>query len=1237
MAELTWVSTAGTIGNLPIGLPVSVELLAVDTTNNGAQLTYTLIGGELPPGMSLNSATGVISGTPIYSTSSNNYFTTLTYNFIVRVRTTNPLTPQDRGFSLIITNTVNSDFTWITPSGSLGTVPNGEFYQLPLQVSETQANVTTTFSFISGELPPGMQVVATGYLQGVPTLTTTSTVSTAQTFKFTLRAKNSQGHVRDQAFSLSVTNVYGPIIQPSTASLGSVFDGSYYSQQLVVTEPNPNIAITWSNIGPLPPGITLSSTGLLSGYVLPAAIETEWGPAGYDAGVSGGTVYATDLVANVVYQIQTVGTTDFTQVGARDNVVGTVFVAAAPGTGTGSALIYNTVITAVNIVSGQLYQIQSLGSTDFTQFGASKNKVGVVFTATTNGYLVINPGTGTVNQYINSGDLTAKKQEFDYGPYDFNQISQTKSYSFQIRAYDGANYDLQNYILNVVSRSGYTADNTLFTVDNTRLTVDATNTYIPILLNTTNVLPVGRGGSYYAFKFDGFDFQNDTITYSLSNTVGTFDAYVLGIDAGFDYGGTGTNGSDIEDPNPVDVGRGGIGFDSANTTGTSKTNLPGVVLDAKTGWIYGKLTPQSSSYANFRFGIVVSKTRNGIIYSSVPTYFTLTVLGDINNTITWITPADLGTIDNGSISDIAIEANSTEGKPLVYRLLDAAGVPIRLPQGLELITAHQNNKYLGLLSGRVTFEAFSVDDYATTFDGDNLTIDRVYKFTVEAATADATYNADGSISVPPSATTTREFTLTLNIIDAEPYNNLYLKAMPAWDQRQIFNSVISNTEIFVPELIYRSSDPWFGVSNDIEMLFLPGLNPDDLNTYANAIMKNHYTKTYTFGDISTAVVLDSNYNVKYEVVYIDVIDPEENSAGAGPALEINLTNTIANPYIDDQGNTYKIVYPNSSNNMAERLIGGVGYYDQSSLPPWMTSNQPDPTNVNKFTTPLGFTKAVVLAYTIPGASKLIAYRLRNSGINFNRIDFTVDRYLVDDFYTTNFNTTTKVYETGRETTFDALPNQNIGTLVGGVNYAVRVPFDQINGRTIDYINAQGGIDGITSFKDGETLIFAQQENFLNPGAYDGWVSYTDSYIGNNILTPAIEGYDSEGYDIYNLIPGYLEKALGTAPINQRGGVWKINIINDFVILSSVLEIQQNQRLRVFFGQTYGGAILYYNPILNPGQSVPAYSVYKLQNNVVAHRTTFNADTTKFFNYRDQYYIPNTEDHYLKFPQYGTFT
>ena len=63
----------------------------------------------------------------------------------------------------------------------------------------------------------------------------------------------------------------------------------------------------------------------------------------------------------------------------------------------------------------------------------------------------------------------------------------------------------------------------------------------------------------------------------------------------------------------------------------------------------------------------------------------------------------------------------------------------------------------------------------------------------------------------------------------------------------------------------------------------------------------------------------------------------------------------------------------------------------------MSCAQPDTDNPGLYTSPLGYIRAVVLAYTVPGASKLIAYRLKNANFSFNRIEFKTDRYQLDNY------------------------------------------------------------------------------------------------------------------------------------------------------------------------------------------------------------------------------------------------
>jgi hypothetical protein len=1270
MTILQWVTPLGTIANLPLNVPaVPVQLQAYSTANVAEPLTYQLTSGSLPSGLALQ-ANGLVTGTPVFTSANAAFYTSRTYDFTVQTIPTDPAAAVTSGaltggFSIIITTNSVSEITWVTPGGALGTIPYDQFYSLPL-LTVDQRGGTVFYKFTSGKLPPGMQITLDGKIQGTPQSVEVADPAVAQTFRFTVRAYNNNNQVNDRAFTITVSGISTPIISPTVRELPSSFDGDFYNQQLTVLNTNTNVPITWSNIGALPPGLTLSNTGVISGYVLTLQLVGAWGPAGYD--------------------------------GAQ-----------------------------------------------------------------------IDPVSGAVIDY----------HEYNFGPYDFNQLNQGATYSFQVRAYDGVSYALQNYSIQIVTRSTFTADNEVITVDDDTLTIDRLRDYEPVVLNTERVLPAGRQDSYYAYKINGYDFQGDTVSYNFYNTVGTFDAFVPRQDVGFDQqpfdnyaaavggfstltaptwrantntttqyvwyanvgepvGNTYTVTGNVYAPYFANViASGNVAFSFAGNTYTIPTpsQLPGIGLDSTSGWLYGKISTQSTPLETYRFGILVTKIRDSQIYYSKPAIFELPVLGGVNNVIVWNTPRNLGTINNGTISEFSIEAVDSLDSVMYYSLYDAAGVSVKLPQGLQLLPS-------GLITGRVSFEVFTIDTGATTFDNDTLSIDKEFKFTVKAITADN------------SQSSTKEFVITLTVINLKPYDNLYLKALPSLEQRRLISNTINNPAIFDPDLIYRPDDPWFGISAEIKMLFLYGLDPDTLATYQTAMRRNHFTKTYNFGDIKTASVLDSSFNTKYEVVYVEVQDPGLTEPtiidplGTGPGLEIQLNN--ANRYIDENGIVYdNIAYPNSSNNMRTRLVDGIGFADQSSLPDWMTSNQPDPTSVNRFKTPLGYTRGVVLAYTKPNASKLIAYRLSNSNLRFSDIAFTVDRYQIDNYYSTNFDPVTNTYITGRETTFDLTSAKTTGRLAATVGYAVTVPFNSIHGKTVDYLNSQVnvdgqvGIDGETRFRDGETLIFAKQEKFNTGEPSDGWIFQDVGFFGDSISTPQFDGYSipEVPYDSFVGIPGYYEAkqainpvqtftvssitvysptnnfvtvsstsgivegspviftsplyptvyantttgtplpgagtifagnafyniyyvtnvidsthinlgvgrnpALANVPFigttvtgsvfaNQRAGVWRISIINGVVNLTFEKNINLNDRVAISGGRTYGGGILIYSGTIRSNQTVPAYEIYQYDPSVGTKRTTFNGDSTRFFSYRDQFYNPGSQDKYVKFPQNGVF-
>lgn len=134
------------------------------------------------------------------------------------------------------------------PTGIKGGYSN-EPYQ-PVQLTASGGTAPYTFSIIVGSLPPGFTLSSSGSLSGTPTSAGVTT--------FTVQAIDSQGNGGVREYSLSVANVtYSP------TSLPNGTQGSAYSQQITVSG-----GVTPYNfelLGTLPAGLSLSSTGLLSG------------------------------------------------------------------------------------------------------------------------------------------------------------------------------------------------------------------------------------------------------------------------------------------------------------------------------------------------------------------------------------------------------------------------------------------------------------------------------------------------------------------------------------------------------------------------------------------------------------------------------------------------------------------------------------------------------------------------------------------------------------------------------------------------------------------------------------------------------------------------------------------------------------------------------------------------------------------------------------------------------------
>ncbi|MBS1827323.1 MAG: putative Ig domain-containing protein [Acidobacteria bacterium] len=208
--------------------------------------TWTISGGSLPPGLTLNTA-GILSGIPT---------TAGTFNFTVNRNVVGG--SFTKNFTLRI---VTTPFTWTGPPTI--NVPNFQFSTL-LSTDTGIANGTPVgpIELIAGTWPRGFDITPSGLaVAGTPDVTSSST--------FTVEVRSADGQVA----SRTVTAIVDPTPGLQFLSSGppnGVVGVRYYFHDAIC---NPNCFSNggghpyfWSVTGgTVPPGLTLASDGTLSG------------------------------------------------------------------------------------------------------------------------------------------------------------------------------------------------------------------------------------------------------------------------------------------------------------------------------------------------------------------------------------------------------------------------------------------------------------------------------------------------------------------------------------------------------------------------------------------------------------------------------------------------------------------------------------------------------------------------------------------------------------------------------------------------------------------------------------------------------------------------------------------------------------------------------------------------------------------------------------------------------------
>ena len=821
---------------------------------------------------------------------------------------------------------------WTQPSGyTLGTFPE----QLEINLTLPVHNDTgVSYSVISGALPGGT-FLTDNRIAGNPYI-----VANQSSYTFCIRA--SFGSLfSDRTFNILVSGSNPPtFVTPSGALAVGVhkqlyaLDQTLINYQLEAFDLNTanNVKLSFSILsgdGELPPGLTLTESGLITGFLEPLyKITPQDGSGAYDESIF-------DAVAYDFGQGALSNTSDGYDNKQFDDIS---YDYAQPD------------LTAVTLSRNYQFKVTL---TDGINYAQRLFRI-----------LIIGDDTFRADSTVLDGYV---------GGLFTSDVTYIRRPVWKTNSNLGT-YRANNYI--TIPLALYSKDSVFFRLDATNQEVYAISSKISAGDNTlgNNRLTITDViGTPVAGQFLSFDFYLDGATeylYQIQSVTPITNGYRLTLTSNLLI--------TIPDKTVFYIG--------------SKSILPtGLAFDENSCELYGVSPYQPAITKTFSFTVVATRYGKNDEYINASRTFRVSLIGEVNSVITWISNTDLGSIDANYDCLLKISAATTiPNAVLVYTLTDGY-----LPSGLNLnvdgeIVGRPRQYYNpDIGSGIITF-----DDRYTMFDSGLTSFDTVYTFTVSVQDQFG-YSAS-----------TKTFTLKINLPDTLQYSNIFVQPLLPIKQRSNWQEFINDTTIFTPSSVYRPNDSSFGVQTRLEMLVYAGIETRTAAEYVSAIGLNHKRKRFLFNGLKTAVALDSSNNTIYEVIYMNMQDPREELNYAYLPQKILVDGLTSNPITVDLtskleydirtdstgyvAGSYEIrgYYPNSINNWRDRLSNGITNTERNYLPLWMRSIQPGSRDQ------LGYVTAIPICFCLPGTSAAILLNIKNSGFDFKQIDYTVDRYTI---------------------------------------------------------------------------------------------------------------------------------------------------------------------------------------------------------------------------------------------------
>lgn len=856
---------------------------------------------------------------------------------------------------------------WSQSSGyKFSTIQENILVDIPLPVNYPNSfddSSLLSFSVISGKLPDGLK------LKNDRIFGSAREVPRSTEFKFVIRAKLGSD-ISDRTFFITVDGADEPIWQTPAGTLAVlnptqfyVLDSTYIDFQLEATD-NDTAAgqkLKYNLIkGLLPPGLILTESGRIVGFIQPTLSIPE---------VDGGGAYDTTIFDYIAY--------DFGERSANgyDSFLyeNTQYDYATPGLAPKKLNRYFEFI--VKVTDGdssydRTFKIFVVGDDHFKSDSIS-----------------IKTGSGTYTV-----DTTFVRAPIWVTPKNLGTYRASNYHTYKLDIYDDKNLGPVNYELDGINPRIKAIASTTSNLENKITTNKIRITQTDGVPQLTDKVYLKNWVERYIIPENPGDpievIQADDTIYNITNiqTVSQTE-YVLTIYPALT----------ITIPKYTAIG-----------VGPLSVIPPGMNFDVGSGEVFGVIPYQTNISLNYNFTVIAYRSQfqgDHIEIGRSRRTFNVTILGTVDSVIAWGTDSNLGNLDANLVSNLFVRATTTIPNTSLYYVIKSGSLPPGLTLNLDGEIVGKVNQYgVAGKPGIITF-----DDTETTFDNAETTFDKVYRFTV---TARDMVNFDSS---------DREFTLEITTPNNELYSNISAKPFIKISQRSLLRSFLNDSDVFTPSYIYRPDDPNFGIQKELKMIVYAGIETVTANTIVTKMIHNHRKKRFLLGSVKSAQAkLPGTNTVVYETIYLEVIDPLEPEGKVLPNV-IKTSNTNL-PVTVDQTNIYNtgpfniqtpywnppdpffapadsnFVYAGdsftkwkspSSITLWRRRIKELGLRDRNYLPLWMRTVQDDSV------VELDYTLAAPLCYCKPGYSKDILLNIKNANFDFTKIDYEIDRYIID--------------------------------------------------------------------------------------------------------------------------------------------------------------------------------------------------------------------------------------------------